>query len=390
MKKRYATTLLVYAGAAALSLAACIPLKVQDKTGTAKGTSTSTFAGPVSSVAAFKASVYPIVTTRCNSCHISTNPPFFAGPSEQIDHDAIVSTGKVSLDNPATSRLVLRLSQDMHNCWSNCAANATEMQAAIAKWNSLIKTVVATSTSTSTNTVVVPAPVVRMNTVELPLPAGLPGPGEAAANFATMTWTLASTADTIVPDIAGASFRLEVQKFDNFSYRVRNPRIVSPMSAVYVSDFRVSVNGAIRANDTTYSLVDQIVAAGAAGTVLSPASMVMLMDKGTAVDKLALSFVQMKAAAASGCKNLAGWQTMVKPGFTASCVRCHNAGSTFDMTTGTDANICARTLGRVDLSFPSNSPLVVKPLTGTFHPGGGNLINQTTANSWVNWITSER
>jgi hypothetical protein len=73
-----------------------------------------------------------------------------------------------------------------------------------------------------------------------------------------------------------------------------------------------------------------------------------------------------------------------------SCVRCHVAGNKFDMASGTDAAICARTLGRVDTAFPSNSKLVTYPLTGNGHDGGGNLINQTTANSWVNWITTER
>ena len=38
---------------------------------------------------------------------------------------------KINLDQPALSRLVVRLRSEFHNCWSDCAANANTMQAAI-------------------------------------------------------------------------------------------------------------------------------------------------------------------------------------------------------------------------------------------------------------------
>lgn len=387
---------------AMISLVACRQFEVKDRKGainsggTAVATSVALPTGvAVSSVAAFQATVYPILTARCATCHVSTNQPFFSVSNVQNAHDALVSAGKVNLDAPASSRLVQRLSSDMHNCWSNCATNATEMQTQIAAWKTRITpppattaTTTSTGTSTATSTVVKPPP--RLNTIEVTVPAVLPGPGENAANFTTLTWPLTNATDTVIPDVTGASFTMEIQKFDNFSYRVRNPRIISPTTAVYLSDLRLSVNGMIRANDATYTLVDQLVPAAANGTVISPASMVILLEKGAGVDKIALSFAQIKASAAAGCKNLNGFTTSVKPVMVNACIRCHNAGNNFDMTTGTDANICARTLGRVDLNIPANSALIVKALLGTNHSGGGNLINQTTANSWVTWITSER
>jgi hypothetical protein len=379
--------LALFAAAVCLAVAGCLPVSVKDRKGaTTSGTLAATTGSSSSSVAAFQASVYPLVTAHCASCHAATNQPFFATADVRADHDAIVNNGKVNLDAPASSRLVQRLGQDNHNCWSTCSSNAMEMQNAIATWASMIKTAppTASSTSTSTTTTVTPAP--RMNTIEVLVPANIPGPGGMA--FSTLSFPLANATDTIVPDVTDATFLLDIQKFDAFSYLVRNPRIQTTTSAVYVSDVRIAINGVIRANDTTYSLVDQIVPIGT--TILSPASLVTLMDKGVGVDKLAISFVQVKVAAASGCKNLAGWQSSVKPVMQTSCVRCHVAGNKFDMASGTDAAICARTLGRVDTAFPSNSKLVTYPLTGNGHDGGGNLINQTTANSWVNWITTER
>ena len=40
-------------------------------------------------------------------------------------------SSKINLDDPANSRFVIRLGRESHNCWSNCATNASTMQAAI-------------------------------------------------------------------------------------------------------------------------------------------------------------------------------------------------------------------------------------------------------------------
>ncbi len=81
----------------------------------------------------YAATVYPIVEEYCVACHSSTavvpQQPFFA------DHDIVTAYDaakpKIDLDDPDNSRLVIRLRDEFHNCWSDCAANAAEMQAAI-------------------------------------------------------------------------------------------------------------------------------------------------------------------------------------------------------------------------------------------------------------------
>ncbi len=376
-------------------------LETKNRSSATIATATSTATSPgssgsLTSLAAFQSTVYPIVRARCVSCHIATIQPFFASDSASMAHDALISGGKVNLQDPAASRLVARLKVDLHNCWSDCNANATEMQAAIAKWSALIKPVntststgTSTDTSTSTSTATGTTPAARSNTISMPVPAILPLGGDAAANFVKITWPLDSAADTISPDITGATISFEIQKFDNFSYRVRNPKIISAGKPVYIFDLRLAVNGVIRANDATYTLLDQMVPISTTGTTLSSAPMVVLLDKGPGVDQLAVSFAKVQVSVPA-CKNLAGFTTMVKSVMTTSCTRCHGSGNVFDMTSGTDANICLRTLGRVDFNTPLNSSLIVKPFKGTNHDGGGNLINQTVVNNWVNWITSER
>jgi len=83
--------------------------------------------------ALFQSTVYPIVEEYCQRCHAPSAPnaqsPYFA--SEDVPEAYGAAKTKINLDQPALSRLVVRLRNEFHNCWSDCAANANTMQAAI-------------------------------------------------------------------------------------------------------------------------------------------------------------------------------------------------------------------------------------------------------------------
>jgi len=85
---------------------------------------------------AFAQTVYPIVRQYCADCHSGSGPgfPSIAHKTVTTAYDAIVSNQKVRLSDPERSRLVQRLASDRHYCWSDCAADAAEMQAAVAEW----------------------------------------------------------------------------------------------------------------------------------------------------------------------------------------------------------------------------------------------------------------
>ena len=81
-------------------------------------------------------SLHELVTTtaQCFNCHRSDastpQAPFFASSDIDEAYDAVKS--KIDLNNPADSRLVVRLRDEFHNCWSgNCAADSTLMLNAI-------------------------------------------------------------------------------------------------------------------------------------------------------------------------------------------------------------------------------------------------------------------
>jgi len=82
----------------------------------------------------FAATVHPLVEEYCARCHApsaaNSQSPFFA--SADVNEAYAAARVKINLDSPAASQLVVRLRSEFHNCWSDCAANAAEMEAAIA------------------------------------------------------------------------------------------------------------------------------------------------------------------------------------------------------------------------------------------------------------------
>jgi hypothetical protein len=78
--------------------------------------------------------VHNLLTQYCANCHTTTaatsQSPYFA--VSNISESFKAAIPKMNLDDPINSRFVIRLGRESHNCWSNCAANAEEMRAAIA------------------------------------------------------------------------------------------------------------------------------------------------------------------------------------------------------------------------------------------------------------------
>jgi hypothetical protein len=90
--------------------------------------------------AAFVANVYPLTTQYCVQCHVGSGPgfPHIAHPDGETAFRAVIDNQKVNLLDPERSRLVERLRNESHFCWSDCAADADAMQAAIQVWADLV------------------------------------------------------------------------------------------------------------------------------------------------------------------------------------------------------------------------------------------------------------
>ncbi len=83
--------------------------------------------------ALFGSTVYPLLEQYCSRCHSSGSAtpqsPFFAESDVDVAYAAV--RAKINLDSPDQSRLVVRLRNEFHNCWTDCAAAANAMEAAI-------------------------------------------------------------------------------------------------------------------------------------------------------------------------------------------------------------------------------------------------------------------
>ncbi|WP_226664438.1 LamG domain-containing protein [Microbulbifer aggregans] len=81
----------------------------------------------------FATTVYPLLEVYCSSCHsedaATAQQPYFA--SSDVDKAYEAAKARMDLDNPENSRFVVRLGDDFHNCWNDCASNADAMAAAI-------------------------------------------------------------------------------------------------------------------------------------------------------------------------------------------------------------------------------------------------------------------
>ena len=96
---------------------------------------TRQFPADPASVPAFSAAggVHELLTSWCAGCHSDTaavrQAPFFASDDIAVAYAAAI--GKIDLNTPANSRLVVRLRDESHNCVGDCASNAAAMLTAI-------------------------------------------------------------------------------------------------------------------------------------------------------------------------------------------------------------------------------------------------------------------
>jgi hypothetical protein len=75
----------------------------------------------------YATTVWPLLTANCANCHTESAPtpqsPFFAESDVDAAYAAVVSSQKINLDDPAISRLVVRLDPEFHNCWATPSAS---------------------------------------------------------------------------------------------------------------------------------------------------------------------------------------------------------------------------------------------------------------------------
>ncbi|MDE3270378.1 MAG: hypothetical protein OYH77_08895 [Pseudomonadota bacterium] len=86
------------------------------------------------SVTAFAQHALPLLQEMCANCHGNKQSPLFAVNDARQAHQVIIAGNKVNFNDIPNSRLVLRLTDDNHNCASNCATDGERVAAALNSW----------------------------------------------------------------------------------------------------------------------------------------------------------------------------------------------------------------------------------------------------------------
>src|SRR5262245_46566506 len=86
---------------------------------------------------AFEQHLYPLLTQYCAECHDGSGEgsPSFSHPTVGTAYNQLLGQSKVNLADPDRSRIVRKLADETHNCWTNdCDADAMMLQDAIQAW----------------------------------------------------------------------------------------------------------------------------------------------------------------------------------------------------------------------------------------------------------------
>jgi hypothetical protein len=242
--------------------------------GSNTGSGTTTVVTPgISSLAAFSQTVHEITKVRCTTCHI-TRRPFHASPSNTTAHNGILDNAAVDFNNVINSRLVQRLANDGHYCWTNCADDANEMKAAIDSWKALQEdTVVEVSNDGKTTTLSLSvAQVIATNPVN-----GQQGAGYLEYDISTL---LGTTEEVML--------RFKVSEYDEYSYLIWDPEILSNTVSVKVKGIKTLINGYYNPQHSVYTVVDTTTTPQMRS--VSSSYLLALKDKGINIDKFSFQF----------------------------------------------------------------------------------------------------
>jgi len=84
----------------------------------------------------FETTLYPLLKNHCGECHGSAGSivPQFANNDKNLALADIDAFSLVNLSSPDTSKIVKKLSDQLHNCWNNCDENSLTLGQAIKDW----------------------------------------------------------------------------------------------------------------------------------------------------------------------------------------------------------------------------------------------------------------
>jgi hypothetical protein len=275
---------------------------------------TSTSDSP--SVQAFEQTLYPLTRMNCINCHHPDGitqkvNPFHASDDVAEAHDGLINGGKINFTNPILSGIVRKV-QSGHNCGGICAELASDMEAAIKSWATMIGADRAPAGGTTTGgttgggamgTVTVKTRTLAVELADTANPAASYTPAGGA--LITGGRLISVNINNILGNPTDGNYflKVEIYDYDNFSFRLRNPRIVvpttNPLKRLYLRNMKIVLNDVLKTEHSTWIGLDKTTPNTATSILTDAASglnpiMLASKDKGFAEDVLAFSFQEIK------------------------------------------------------------------------------------------------
>jgi hypothetical protein len=224
---------------------------------------------PQVSVNLFETTVYPLLRQRCINCHRTTSPRH-AQDDVFAAHTVIHDYNLVNMTNTAASRLVTRLQNDNHHCWSgNCSNSANQMKAVIDQW----KNALADAQLPSSNDPLKTAQ--SLTAIELVA-------GNVSAE-GILSFNLSSNLGVNAPVTLQLKFRI----FDDYSYLFYEPRIMASALKIRIKNMKLLINGQYNPQNSAYTVVNLTTNGN---TLLATHSLLALKDQGNAIDRFSFAF----------------------------------------------------------------------------------------------------
>lgn len=91
------------------------------------------------SLAAFKTTLYPLLTANCGSCHSTesdSQAPILADPDPELAHAYALT--RVNFRHPEDAKVVLHVQLIKHHCFGSCSDSASKLLAAVKAWAAAI------------------------------------------------------------------------------------------------------------------------------------------------------------------------------------------------------------------------------------------------------------
>ena len=190
------------------------------------------------SLAAFEQTVWPLTRANCAKCHSAAPEgtdqlPMHAHAEASVAHEFALP--KVNLRKVESSKLVMRLLIEEHNCWSDCAADGEAMRAAVQRWADEVADFVAPIEMPTPEGVLSEDQVVGWISEDR---GSLPAEDQQYARYTSLheLYNLGVSADELNAARAGISKILNSTA--RYAPAVVNPVAVDPYSLVYRFDVR--------------------------------------------------------------------------------------------------------------------------------------------------------